>query len=420
MKIFEHYLKNPTSSFVLNTKLLLLTFGLDFDFSSIQEGFPEFSLKYKANKIKVSDRHFISVKTDKRNFIPDELILEDGNQKSIVKVYFRKESPFICLVKNKKFLILDKKTDKRMPVSVKAVPLYPYNKKKINGIPVDEFVSVVGVDRISIIPYDGCENWISGEQCKFCGANPKRLGFEGFKPNVFEIKNKFNGDYKNWWYYYRDKTLKRISQCVDLLLRDKIGPHFHFSIISGNISDLDFEWKMIFDIVDSIKDKIEFSKVDSYFNLMPPLNFEYIEKVFDYGFKYICFNLECFNKKIFKKVCPGKEKIYGYDRMLESLIYSADIFGKGRTRTNFVLGTEPLSGLIAGIETLAKKGVVSDYTVFFPRPGSVWGNRNPLPPQKILDFTEKLVSIYKNYKFKPFCCTLSSRSSIANEFYKFL
>lgn len=420
VKIFTKYLKIPTSSSVLNTKLLLLTKGLDFDFPSIRRTYAKLKEKYKVNKIRVSDRHFLSPKSAERDFIPDELILEEGDQKSIVKVYFKKNSPFLFSIANNEFVILDKQLQEKFPVNVRPVPLYNYSKKLHKGIPLDEFVNVVGLDRISIIPFDGCEHWVFGEQCQFCGANPQRIGFTGIKPNVFEIRNKFNGDYKAWWNYYRNYVRENVFRSVQALLKDKIKPHFHFLIISGNLLDLDFEWDIAFDIIDVIKGKINFSKIDSYFNLMPPSNFKKIEKAYKYGFQYICFNLECFDKKIFEKVCPGKAKIFGYEKIIKALRYSVDIFGKGRVRTNFVLGSEPLSGLIEGITKLAKEGIVSDYTIFFPRPGSIWFQKEPPLPEDVLNFTQKLVKIYKEYGFKPFCCSMSSRSSIVNEVYYYL
>ena len=420
MKIFTQYLKIPTASVVLNTKLLLLTKGLDCDFSSIKKTYPLLKARYKVNKIRVSDRHFLSPASTERDFIPDELILEEGNQKSVVKVYFKKDSPFLFSIENDEFVILDKKTKTKFPVNVKPVPLYSYSKKLYRGIPLDEFVNVVGLDRISIIPFDGCEHWIGGEQCQFCGANPERLEFTGIKPNVFEIKTKFDGSYKAWWNHYRDYMCESISRSFEVLLKNEIKPHFHFLIMSGNLLDLDFPWEIAFDLIEAIKGKVVFSEIDSYFNLMPPLNFEKIKKVHEYGFRYMCFNLECFDREIFKKVCPGKHRIYGYEKIIEALKYSVNVFGKGRVRTNFVLGSEPVEGLIKGVLKLAKEGIVSDYTIFFPRPGSLWAHKEPPSPDEILDFTKKLVEIYKKYDFKPFCCSLSSRSSIANEVYNYL
>jgi len=420
MQIFSEYLKTPTSSDVLNGKLLLLAQGLDFDFESLRKVYPDIKSNYKVNKIRVSDRHFLPVESLKRDLIPDELILEKENCKSVVKVYYKESSPFIFSIENNnknKFVILDKKTKEKFPISINLVPLYNYAKKKFKGILLDEFVSVVGLDKISIIPYDGCENWVNREQCQFCGANPQRMKFTGIKPNVFEVNNKFNGDYKAWWNHYRDYMRKNVSISFKTLLKNKIKPHFHFAIISGNLSDLDFEWEIAFDLLDTIKDKINFSEIDSYFNLMPPSDFKKIEKPLKYGFQYVCFNLECFNKRIFEEVCPGKNRIYGYEKIIKALKYSVNIFGKGRVRTNFVLGSEPLNGLINGIEQLAKEGIVSDYSIFFPRPGSMWVKKEVLPPQDVLDFTKKLIEVYKKYDFKPYCCSLSSRSSIANEVY---
>ena len=417
MQIFDKYLKIPTPSNVLNAKLLLLTQGLDFDFNAIRKTYPKIKSNYKVNKIRVSDRHFLSVKNAKRDFIPDELILEKDNDKSVVKVYYKEDSPFIFSIENNKFVISDKKTEEKFPILVKPVPLYNYAKKEYKGVSLDEFVSIVGLDKISIIPYDGCENWIHGEQCQFCGANPERMGFTGIKPNVFEINNKFNGDYKAWYNHHRDYMCENVSRSFKALLKDEIKPHFHFAVISGNLSDLDFEWEMVFDLINTIKDKVDFSKIDSYFNLMPPLNFMNIKKAYKYGFQYMCFNLECFNKQIFKKVCPGKDRIYSYGKIMQALKYSVTIFGKGKVRTNFVLGSEPLRGLTKGVWQLAREGIVSDYSIFFPRPGSRWAKKEAPSPDEILYFTKKLVEVYKKYNFRPYCCSLSSRSSVANEVY---
>ena len=41
MQIFNRYIKTPSSSAVINTKLLLLTKGLDFDFLPIRKIYPD-------------------------------------------------------------------------------------------------------------------------------------------------------------------------------------------------------------------------------------------------------------------------------------------------------------------------------------------------------------------------------------------
>lgn len=418
--IYKKYFKKPTKSDVLNVKLLILVHGLDFDFQSIKNWYPDLKSQYKVNKIRVSDRHFISTKSEERNYIPDELILEKSKNRSVVKVYYLTNSPFLFTIRNKKFIILDKKSRKVLPVNIHLVPLLNYSKREDGQVAMDEFVNTVGLDKITIIPFDGCENWIYGEQCTFCGANPSRTKSTGVKLSITNLKGKFNNNYRDWWNNKRIYMKKNVTKSFKSLIKEKFKPHLHLAVMSGNILDLDFAWDIAFDLVESIKDKINLSKIDSYFNLMPPNDFKKINQCKKYGFQTICFNLECYTKKYFKKVCPGKELRYGYDKMIQALTYSVKIFGRGQVRTNFVLGSEPINLLIKGAKKLAKLGIVSDYTVFFPRPGSLWAKKKPLTPDEILLFTKKLVVIYKKYFFHPYCCALSSRSSIANEYYNLI
>jgi hypothetical protein len=68
---FNRYFKIPTQSPVINSKLLLLTKGLYFDFPTLRKIYPDLKEKYKVNKIRVSDRHFLSPTSTERDFIPD-------------------------------------------------------------------------------------------------------------------------------------------------------------------------------------------------------------------------------------------------------------------------------------------------------------------------------------------------------------
>jgi len=417
MDIFKRYMREPANSPVVNTKLLILTMGLDVNFNNLRKVYPNLKDKYKVNRIKVSDRHFISPKDEKRDYIPDELIISNESEKSLSKVYYKKDSPLSLSVKDEKFTIIEKNSRERLPVEIELVPILKYSKHKYKNVPLDEYLSVVGVDRVSIIPFDGCEYWLYGNQCKFCGANLNRLEPSKHKPNILELRKKFKGNYKKWWNFHKEEVLDQIAKSMETFLyQEEIKPHFHFLLISGNLLDLDFEYEIGLDVVDVVNKYLDLSKIDSYFNFMPPKSFDYINKVKEAGFKNLNFNLEIFNPKIFGVVCPGKQK-YGYEKMLDALLYGVKVFGKGNVRTNFVLGSEPINKTIKGVYDLAKKGVVSDYSIFFPRPGSVWNKRKPPSPDEVLVFTKKLVEIYNKFGFKPFCCELSSRSSIANECY---
>jgi hypothetical protein len=150
---------------------------------------------------------------------------------------------------------------------------------------------------------------------------------------------------------------------------------------------------------------------------MPPKDFGLIQKSKNFGYRQISFNLECYDPKVFKEVCPGKDELYGYKMFMDAFDQAVKVYGPGNVRSNFVLGAEPAENLIRGAKEFAERGIVADYSIFFPRPGSPWSKKKAPKVSDVIDVSENLVGIYKRYGFKPFCCSLSSRSSIMSEMY---
>jgi len=399
---------------LIHFKTKLLVNGLNCDFKKIKENFKNLD-KYKVNFIKISDRHFITPKHENRNFIPDELILSDGHKKSVVKVYYVPKAKLVLTAQNKQ-LIIKNISGTIWPIKIEMVPRPKYYNETYKNLRLNEFVSIVGVDRVSIIPFDGCEHWFTGRPCKFCGGNPSRLGFNDNKPNIGQV-NKI-GVYEHWWNINSNFVKKHIAKSLERMLKlSPPKPHFHLMVMSGSLSG-SFEWKIIFDCLPTIKKLVDLENIDSYLINMPPKDFREIDKAKKAGFKNICYNLECYSKKYFQIVCPGKTKLVGYERAIKALEYSVKVFGKGHVRTNFVLGAEPISETLKGVKKLAKKGIVSDYSVFFPRPGSEWSRRKPPKEKEIINFTQELIKTYRKYGYHPFACRLSSRSSIASEVFE--
>jgi len=137
---------------------------------------------YRVNKIRVSDRHYIDPKSDLRKFIPDEVLIESADYQTIAKVYYNQSSKLMLKYSLKEdcLYVLNTKTNKRYPFKLNFIPLKKFAKEKIrfsNGqeISAGEIVTPVSVDRLSVNPFDGCTMWLTGKQCKFCGANLNRV-----------------------------------------------------------------------------------------------------------------------------------------------------------------------------------------------------------------------------------------------------
>ncbi len=413
----EDFNKDLSKANSLDLKIRLLTEGLDVDIEAIMHNQPDIQ-EYKVNSLRISDRHFTDPGNENRYFIPDELLIHEDGKRSVVKVYYTRDSKLLLSHDGESLTISDKENNQRSNQELSFLKKNSIYHKKLKGTSLSEYVSVVGTDKISVVPYDGCSNWILGNQCKFCGANPKRLGFSESKPNVLEISSEYNNNISKWWEDNRENSLTGIKEGVATLLKDQdVEPHFHLMFMAGNLLNVNAEWDILLDIVGGVAEDVDLYRMDCSVIAMPPSDFSKVSRAHDLGISKIAFNMECFDYETFKKVCPGKEQAHGYANMLRDLERCVSVYGSGNVRTNFVLGSEPIHTLERGVISLASKGIVSDYSTFFPRPASAWANRNPTNRDDLTRFSDFVTDVYLDNGFKPYACETSSRSSIANEVY---
>jgi hypothetical protein len=95
-------------------------------------------------------------------------------------------------------------------------------------------------------------------------------------------------------------------------------------------------------------------------------------------------DMEAMGEEKFNWICPGKAKWVGYDEWKQRLIRAVDIFGRGNVGNGLVGGVElakpygftseedALKSTLDETESLAEKGVPTTYTVWVPRPGSLF------------------------------------------------
>jgi hypothetical protein len=92
----------------------------------------------------------------------------------------------------------------------------------------------------------------------------------------------------------------------------------------------------------------------------------------------VCFNLEVFGADLFEKICPGKTVSVGYDRWLESLERSVELWGVGNVYSAMVAGIElepRFAGLtvdeavrraLDGADDLLSRGILPIFSLYWP------------------------------------------------------
>jgi len=410
-------IKTMLNSELAAAKLLLIRYGLSIAGNNIETeiaGYPEkFRTKRAKKTLTVNNSSLYDSETGKVPYVPEELFITVNGKKSVVKVNNRPESCFKLIIENGSLFVVSDVIDVKWQVEL--VEKNSLSKHVINNFPADNYVQVIGADRVAILGFDGCDEFYKKKECLFCDSNPLRINEKSARPTLNQLYNEFGSNTKNWL----KTTDSYISACKDaykfLLESNSVSPHIHLHIMAGNLPESSLEWEYMLSLSRALSSVKPLNQVDSYLNLLPPADECYLQKAFDIGFKKLIFNLEVFGENYFKVVCRGKHAVIPYPIFVQRMEQSSSIFGHGNIYCGFVLGAQPIDELKEGVLFLAKKGVVADYSVFTPKKGTAWENKSQPSIEEVADFSVFLADVYKKYGYKSLYCNLSSRSSIMSE-----
>lgn len=395
------------------TKIMILEEGIIFQpMSLFLDIIKERNFKNKTIfKKPISNGKEVYDISNRTEIIPSEILISDGKTQSIVKCRYNKDSSVEIKWENQKLIIY--KNGIKSNLNIDFVEEHKVLNKKINeNAVVKDYVDIVGMDRISLLLFEGCYNWISGKQCKFCDLHPKKAIEKIYKPtlnNLYKYK-----DVDEWWNTQKDDFFKNTNIALQEILDDATLKHKHLFIMAGNLTNSEEVWKFLLEFVENLSKGFDMKMFDTIVNVCPHDSIENLKELKRLGIKQVQYNLEIANKEIFTTTCPGK---IAYEKFVSKLYEAVNIFGKGNVRSNFVLGLQDIDELLIECKEFAKNGIVADYSVFQPKKNTPYSNLKSPSMENVLKFTEGLVEIYKMYKQKPIFCSISSRSSIINEVY---
>ena len=401
-------------------KALILENGVRFDNPRLFNTYPDITLyKVKKRRLKpVAKDLTVYDESKDPSLIPAELVIRHAQNASIVKLGYREDSPISIGIDGNDIVLYDDKSHQVIPLGAELVERYKAldHKMPISVDPdqhtVNDVIDVVGLDRLSVITFDGCWNWNKGTPCRFCDLNPKNTDFDSVKAMTNTLRE-YGQDIDEWWDNSKNGYLKALKYGFRYLLdHEDIGPHRHLLVMSGNLPKSDKTWDIAQTVVDNLNQVEPVANFDNYLNICPHPDIEHLKRAKEAGINQIQYNLEVVGEDMFRQMCPGK---LDYNVFRSRLLEAVEVMGFGHVRSNFVLGLQPVDQLIEGVAALAENGVVADYSIFQPKRGTPL-EKHPSPTMdEIVYFTTQLVKIYKYYKFQGIYCNVSSRSSIINE-----
>ncbi|MBI4196909.1 MAG: radical SAM protein [Deltaproteobacteria bacterium] len=116
-------------------------------------------------------------------------------------------------------------------------------------------------------------------------------------------------------------------------------------------------------------------------------------------------NYEVWDKELFKRLCPGKEKLIGQEEWIHRILSAAEIFGASHVIPNFVAGIEmskpygfqtvdeAVDSTAEGLDFFMSKGILPRFTVWCVEPNTILSQTNSEPPP--LEYFVKLLRVYR-------------------------
>lgn len=266
------------------------------------------------------------------------------------------------------------------------IPEY-YKKEKVNGKPIGEICPVIEWGYLLYLTaYRMCQYFNKKEQCQFCDINTN-----------FQQQRKAGRSYTG--IKSVDEILEALEHVNELDQTAKAYTLTGGSIISDlqNQGEVDFYLKY----AEAINNRFAGRWIAKAVVQAWPK--EDCQRLKDAGIQIYHPNYEVWGKDLFAKICPGKERVIGFENWIDRILQAADVFGAEHVIPNFVGGVEmnSVSGLAdvdqaientqQGLDYFMKHGVVPRFTTWCPEPLAALG------PQKApsLEYFCKLLLAWK-------------------------
>lgn len=237
-------------------------------------------------------------------------------------------------------LIKNSLTSYEIQASLSLTPKF-YEKKTSSGKPM----STVGqqcFDRLSF-GLGRCGFWDNpNTRCKFCAYNL----------NLVQEAD--------------HKSLEDIIEVVSASVSEAINPAQHIMLTGGTSTDKNYGMNFL----RLVKELRLVTDVPISIMMSPPRDLSLLEELQKAGVSELSVNLEVYNEIYAKEIVPGKFFKIGRKLYKDCFIRAVNIFGIGRVRSLILVGLEPETDTVGGVDYLTKLGVVPVLSAFQPMAGT--------------------------------------------------
>ena len=367
---------NPNSGIEL--KASLLSRGLSFPIDL----FAKWGGEFYSNQYVYGN----TSRVDLSHRIPQVLLLGNG----VISALLRRESTPWTLGIEDGEVKLSYEGDFVRTLGLPEVPAY-FGKTLSDGTRAEDFISVAGEDTPGYFIFPECYYFDIGSPCGFCSLKGTRKSVAKKMAATFD----------------RDKVAEATRLFQNTPWRDI--PIISFT--AGTALTDDEAGEQIIDPIRFTYEALD-PKIPIHALVHPPHDFRLIDEYKKAGATTIAFNIEVYDRELFKKICPGKDQEYGYDKWMETIEYARGVFGDYKVFCGLVWGLEPPESTMEGNAYFAERRIAIASNIFHNDPKSVL-QKHPHPSEAdILKIGRHLSRLYSQYQNCNTIFPMSMRSTI--------
>lgn len=336
-----------------------------------------------------------------------------GMRMTNVRVEIGKDTPYLVDIKDGKLVLLEGNhiiAELRYP---KRPHYYSYTFD--DGTSYGQVIPLLFGRQAFVTIYRVCQ-FNAEEQCKFCDMNASLIDL---RKRAESVEGHLDIDHATYDVIREPEQVATVAEAMyrDMFIDNKESPENRMiSIImtSGTIKKtlkglkpVDFYLQYVAAIRRRIGNRIPIVLI------VEALLEDDLWRLYEGGVTVYNPNIEVWDERLFKILCPGKEKYFGRDEWIRRMLKAVDIFGVGNVSPNFVAGVEmaqpmgfkdvdeAVRSTREGFEFLMSHGVIPHPDTWCIEPQSALGGHPPVPLDYYIKMNKAWYETWLKYALPP-------------------
>ncbi len=322
-----------------------------------------------------------------------------GLRRTVFATRYFHDSPYIVDVVDGQLVLKDELSGQVVAnVEYPPAPRY-YSYEFDDGTLYRDVVPMVWDHVAFITAFRYCQHWGPKEECRFCDINSNARQLK--KAGKLTLSATF-------------KDVNKVRKVMETIYKEQTDPDYKLVnfVVSGGTITKTLEGKsedeFFMEYVRAVREVVP-RRITCVLPTVVKTK-DVMKQYWDLGVDAHNPDLEVWDKDLFKALCPGKDRLIGWENWVRMTIEEVDILGEGAVNPNFVCGVEmckpygfktvdeAVKSTTEGLEYFMKYGVLPRFVNWAREWGSYLKDQPPVPLEFFVRIVRAHYELWRKYR----------------------